>query len=243
MLRKLRRFVQRIFQLFSGAELWLAGRLGFDLGSCVGISSLACGAMRDGENPEASQAHLVPGFQRFRDRVENTVDSFGGLVLAEASTIRNPLDHVVLVHRAAPPAIRSPASTVGLRLARSQAGAEKNIRERLAPAGRRRCQYAQWVTTASPSESGRRGAPATISGSCQMIGSGGRTRAIFRTSSTVATGMILSPDFTLSGISAKSFSFSDGMTTVASPDRRAASSFSLRPPMGSTRPRSVISPV
>ena len=52
-----------------------------------------------------------------------------------------------------------------------------------------------------------------------------------------------SPDFTLSGISARSFSFSFGMITVFRPPRRAASSFSFRPPIGSTRPRSVTSPV
>ena len=49
--------------------------------------------------------------------------------------------------------------------------------------------------------------------------------------------------FTLSGISARSFSFSCGMITVLIPARRAASSFSFSPPIGSTRPRNVTSPV
>ena len=40
-----------------------------------------------------------------------------------------------------------------------------------------------------------------------------------------------------------SFSFSSGMSTVLMPPRCAARTFSLRPPIGSTRPRSVISPV
>ncbi len=47
----------------------------------------------------------------------------------------------------------------------------------------------------------------------------------------------------LSGISARSFTFSSGISTVVMPPRCAASSFSLRPPIGSTSPRRVISPV
>ena len=57
------------------------------------------------------------------------------------------------------------------------------------------------------------------------------------------TGMMFSPFFTLSGISARSFSLSFGISTVVMPPRSAASSFSFRPPIGSTRPRSVTSPV
>ena len=55
--------------------------------------------------------------------------------------------------------------------------------------------------------------------------------------------MILRPDLTFAGMSARSFSFSSGIITVLMPALSAASSFSFRPPMGSTRPRSVISPV
>src|SRR5262249_39642001 len=40
-----------------------------------------------------------------------------------------------------------------------------------------------------------------------------------------------------------SLAFSSGMSTVLMPPRKAASSFSLRPAIGHTRPRSVISPV
>ena len=47
----------------------------------------------------------------------------------------------------------------------------------------------------------------------------------------------------LSGTSFKSRSFSLGIMTVLMPPRRAAKSFSLRPPMGNTSPRRVISPV
>ncbi len=57
------------------------------------------------------------------------------------------------------------------------------------------------------------------------------------------TGMICSADFTLSGTSARSFSFSSGISTVFTPERSAASSFSFRPPMAVTRPRRVTSPV
>ena len=41
----------------------------------------------------------------------------------------------------------------------------------------------------------------------------------------------------LSGTSCRSRSFSCGMTTVPIPPRRAASSFSFNPPIGSTSPR------
>src|SRR3984885_5567830 len=43
--------------------------------------------------------------------------------------------------------------------------------------------------------------------------------------------------------STRSLAFSSGMSTVLMPPRKAASSFSLRPAIGHTRPRSVISPV
>ncbi len=45
------------------------------------------------------------------------------------------------------------------------------------------------------------------------------------------------------GISSRSFPFRAGATTWLIPARSAASAFSFRPPIGSTRPRRVISPV
>src|SRR5215471_11579625 len=97
----------------------------------------------------------------------------------------------------------------------------------------------------SPSPAGGRtaGAGAGAASSVHSIGASGLTSACFKSSSTVDTGTIVRPFFTLSGISARSFSFSFGMSTVVRPPRSAASSFSLRPPIGSTRPRKVISPV
>ena len=47
----------------------------------------------------------------------------------------------------------------------------------------------------------------------------------------------------LSGISTRSFTFSSGISTVLIRPRCAASSFSFSPPITSTSPRSVISPV
>ena len=58
-----------------------------------------------------------------------------------------------------------------------------------------------------------------------------------------STSTICTSRFTCAGISFRSFSFSFGMITVSMPPRWAAISFSLSPPIGSTRPRSVISPV
>ena len=46
-----------------------------------------------------------------------------------------------------------------------------------------------------------------------------------------------------SGISGRSFSLSRGTIASMMPWRCAASNFSFKPPMGSTLPRSVISPV
>ena len=48
---------------------------------------------------------------------------------------------------------------------------------------------------------------------------------------------------TCCGISSRSFSFSLGRITVLIPARCAAKTFSFTPPIGSTLPRSVISPV
>src|SRR5881396_1961525 len=54
----------------------------------------------------------------------------------------------------------------------------------------------------------------------------------------------ISIDFRMTeGISRMSFSFSTGMRTFLIPPRCAARTFSFRPPMGSTLPRSVTSPV
>src|SRR5437868_8720242 len=55
------------------------------------------------------------------------------------------------------------------------------------------------------------------------------------------TGTISRPFLMLSLISTRSLAFSSGMSTVLMPPRNAASSFSLRPAIGHTRPRSVIS--
>ncbi|EAV44179.1 membrane-associated protein [Stappia aggregata IAM 12614] len=79
--------------------------------------------------------------------------------------------------------------------------------------------------------------------SSHSIGSGKRTRAFFSTSSMPETGMISSEFLTESGMSARSLALSSGIMTSLMPPRRAASSFSFRPPIGRMRPRRVISPV
>ena len=58
--------------------------------------------------------------------------------------------------------------------------------------------------------------------------------------STSTTRVVLS---TRRGMSRRSLRFSLGISTVSMPARWAPSIFSLRPPIGFTRPRSVISPV
>ena len=51
------------------------------------------------------------------------------------------------------------------------------------------------------------------------------------------------PSFTISGNSAISFSLPLGINTSLIPLDKAANNFSFKPPIGSTRPRNVISPV
>src|SRR5450759_2252986 len=86
-------------------------------------------------------------------------------------------------------------------------------------------------------------AAAVVVVSSHANGSGLRVIARASTSSMRVTGTISSPLLMLSAISTRSLAFSSGMSTVLMPPRKAASSFSLRPAIGHTRPRSVISPV
>src|SRR6266571_3017750 len=71
----------------------------------------------------------------------------------------------------------------------------------------------------------------------------GSSSASSSTSSIVSTGLISSSCFTSSGTSMMSLWLRAGTSTVFTPARAAAVSFSLSPPIGSTRPRSVSSPV
>src|SRR2546426_119410 len=71
----------------------------------------------------------------------------------------------------------------------------------------------------------------------------GSSRASSSTWSRVSTGVISSSCFTSSGTSTRSEWLRAGTSTRVTPARAAAVSFSLSPPMGSTRPRSVSSPV
>src|SRR5712691_8647167 len=71
----------------------------------------------------------------------------------------------------------------------------------------------------------------------------GSSRASSSTWSRVSTGVISSSCFTSSGTSTRSEWLRAGKSTRVTPARAAAVSFSLSPPIGSTRPRSVSSPV
>src|SRR6267378_5943298 len=71
----------------------------------------------------------------------------------------------------------------------------------------------------------------------------GSSSASSSTSSSVSTGLISISFFTSSGTSTMSLWLRAGTITVFTPARAAAVSFSLSPPIGSTRPRSVSSPV
>src|SRR5881397_1312766 len=71
----------------------------------------------------------------------------------------------------------------------------------------------------------------------------GSSNASSNTSSSVSTGLMSSSFFTSSGTSTMSLWLRAGTSTVFTPARAAAVSFSFSPPIGSTRPRSVSSPV
>ena len=74
-------------------------------------------------------------------------------------------------------------------------------------------------------------------------GVGECVKATCNTSSIHFTGRISSFSLMLSAISARSLTFSSGINTVVMPPRCAANNFSFKPPIGSTSPRRVISPV
>ena len=69
------------------------------------------------------------------------------------------------------------------------------------------------------------------------------SKALFKTSDIVWATTQLSLRRKALGISSKSFSFRSGIIIVRIPARKAAKDFSLSPPIGSTLPRKVISPV
>src|SRR6266850_5204673 len=71
----------------------------------------------------------------------------------------------------------------------------------------------------------------------------GSSSASSSTSSIVSTGLMSSSCFTSSGTSMMSLWLRAGTSTVLTPARAAAVSFSLSPPIGRMRPRSVSSPV
>src|SRR5918994_7158727 len=69
------------------------------------------------------------------------------------------------------------------------------------------------------------------------------SKALFKTSDIFWATTQLSLRRKALGISSKSFSFRSGIIIVLIPARKAAKDFSLSPPIGSTLPRKVISPV
>ena len=82
---------------------------------------------------------------------------------------------------------------------------------------------------------------ATSSSSARGVGR--PASASSKTSSIQRTGRMSRLCLMFLGISTRSRSFSCGISTCSIPPRCAASSFSFRPPIGNTSPRSVISPV
>src|SRR6266550_511431 len=88
-----------------------------------------------------------------------------------------------------------------------------------------------------------RGSPSALTRSVMGRDVRGSSNANSSTWSSVSTGLISSSFVTSSGTSTSSWLLRAGTSTVFTPARAAAVSFSLSPPIGSTRPRSVSSPV
>src|SRR3954465_11759874 len=82
-----------------------------------------------------------------------------------------------------------------------------------------------------------------IVGGTALRGFGRRRSAASSTWSMLSARTSLIDLRTSSGMSRRSFSFFFGRITIPAPARCAARILDLRPPIGSTRPRSVISPV
>src|SRR5262249_23301134 len=97
-------------------------------------------------------------------------------------------------------------------------------------------QCAVSVAASSSSGASSGAAAAAVVVSSHSIGSGLRVIARASTSSMRETATISRPFLMLSLISTRSLAFSSGMSTVLMPPRKAASSFSLRPAIGHTRP-------
>src|SRR6266550_4287582 len=88
-----------------------------------------------------------------------------------------------------------------------------------------------------------RGSPSALTRNVMGRDVRGSSNASSSTWSSVSTVLISSSFVTSSGTSTSSWLLRAGTSTVFTPARAAAVSFSLSPPIGSTRPRSVSSPV
>src|SRR6185437_11748071 len=220
------------------------------------VAALPRLAPGDLKRSEPDQQDLLLLLQGFGDDREDRLDGIGGIRLGEVGRGGDGRNQIMLVHEQVP-ANPAASSVVAARKRRqrriphfvgsSPTDTQNMGQTRRSPGSLRGSaplfvDFRQWATTASDPSDGFFATGSTRS-SVHSTATSGWTSARASTSSTVETGTISSPFFTLSGISGRSRSFSLGMSTVLRPPRNAASSFSLRPPIGSTRPRRLISPV
>src|SRR5271165_3358641 len=66
------------------------------------IATLASAALRDAELAEAREGHVASALQRVLDRVQESVDRVGGILLAQSGTI-SYLVHEFLLRHLLPP--------------------------------------------------------------------------------------------------------------------------------------------
>src|SRR5581483_1401705 len=147
------------------------------------------------------------------------------------------------VHRAAEPALRPDGAGDGSDdEPRSRHEPHEPPHEAIVPRGPDPSSAAGATVSARTSR-GPREARAAADHAAGRTSAAGGVSASRSTSSAASTKMNRSWRRSSSGTSARSRSFRAGRTTVVSPARWAARTFSLMPPTGSTAPRSVISPV
>src|SRR5665213_120822 len=78
------RSVERVFELFAGAEARLLGRLDRDFLARLRVAAFAARARCDNENAKAGQTHFIARLERVGNQIEHTVYGFRSVGLLQA---------------------------------------------------------------------------------------------------------------------------------------------------------------
>src|SRR5690606_34311001 len=237
------RSVDRVLQRLAGLEAGVHRGGDLDLLAGARVAAGARGALAHVEGAEADERDAVALLQRIGDHGDHRVDRTAGVGARQVGGASDGFDEFGFVHcllqygafgrkrslyqRPLGEATRKPRRGAGFRAPRHGSG---DLRQCLA-------------SGCSEAAAGSRAVSGSGIAGTGALGASGRSRARSSTSSIQRTGTISIASATDFGMSARSLRFSSGMITVRTPPRIAASSFSLRPPIASTLPRRVISPV